>query len=122
LLTSLTGDANATKNVIRSLDDMKEITQNIKQTTQNINTLSASLDKKILKPSSKSLQELELILKDVKHKLDMLDDTVASIGSAHQDIENMKETLRVAIEKSNQVLNKVDAILGDEKKGEVELP
>jgi len=61
-------------------------------------------------------------MKDVKRKLDMIDGTVESIGSSHQDIENMKETLRVAIEKSNQVLNKVDAILGDEKSAEVKLP
>ena len=122
LLTSVTGDSNATKRFINSIDNLALTMQNIKNITLDIKKISASLDKKIVQPSSSSLKELELIMKDVKRKLDMIDGTVESIGSSHQDIENMKETLRVAIEKSNQVLNKVDAILGDEKSAEVKLP
>ncbi len=115
LLTSVTGDKKSTQNIIESL----------KQTTkilQDISKITSSLGKDIVSPASSSLKELEMIMKDVKQKLDTIDGTVKSVGSYDTELIELKEQVIVTIQKSNQILDKVDALMQDESSSEVTLP
>jgi len=115
LLTSATGSKKATKDVIESLKQTAQILKNIEKMT-------SSLDEKIISPASSSIKELELIMKDIKHKLDTIDGTVNSVGSYDNELIELKEQIIVTIQKSNQILDKVDSIMADESSSEVVLP
>jgi len=104
LLTSLTGSSNANKDFIKSLNSLEKMMENI----QNI---SENLDSDIVKPSSSAIKELEAILKDIKLKLEELD-----------DLKPIQDQISTGVEKSNQIMDKVDAMMQDNDEEEVPLP
>ena len=105
-----------------SLEKVSLILQDIKQITNDINKITGSLGRTIITPASSSLQELEAITKDIKHKLDRLDGTVNAIGSYDTDLVELKTQISVGIVKSNQILDKVDSLMSDKNDAEVVLP
>ncbi len=115
LLTSLTGSKSSTQDFIASLNSLEKMMQNIEK-------ISAHLDADIVDPSSSSIKELEAILKDVKSKLKKLDGTVESIGGYDDDLEMIKEQISAGVQKSNQIMDKVDALMQDDDNKEVVLP
>jgi len=122
LLTTITGDENSTKNIVTALNETMIIMKELKKVVFDVSKISASIDEEIIEPSSNSMKELELILKDVKLKLQKLDSTVDSLGSYDKELLDIKEEVSVAIGKSNQILDKVDAFMQDEEHNEVVLP
>lgn len=122
LLTSLTGDKSSAKNISKSLDTTSKILKDIKKITSDINAITSSLNKTIINPASSSISEIELIMKDVKQKLDALDGTIKTIGTYDKDLGELKNQITVGIQKSNQIIDKVDAIMSDESASEVTLP
>ncbi|MBU0721768.1 hypothetical protein KJ877_10525 [bacterium] len=122
LLTTITGDQNSTDNLVKSLNTTADIMQEVHQISKEINTLTSGLDKNIIDPSSSAIQELEAIMKDIKQKLDALDPTVKTFGSFNKDLLDIKEQISVGLAKTNQVMDKVDALMQDEKNAEVKLP
>jgi len=122
LLTSVTGDEESTKNIILSLNETVKIMKDIKKITNDISKITSSLDKVILDPASSSLKELDLIMKDVKRKLDAIDGTVNSIGSYDKELIELKDQISVGIVKSNQIIDKVDKIMSDEINEDIVLP
>lgn len=122
LLTTITGDKKSTKSIISSLHRTDEIMLELHKTAKDISKITASLDEKILNPASSSAKELELIMKDIKNKLDAIDSTVKTVGSYDKDLVELKEQVSVAITKSNQIMDKVDSLMQDTPKQEVELP
>ncbi|MBU1659588.1 MCE family protein [bacterium] len=115
LLTSITGDDASTHNIINSLNTVAQIINDIQKIT-------ASLDKEIINPSASTIRELEGIMQDIKQKLDSLDPAVKTLGSLDKDIVELKEQISVGMQKSNQIMDKVDSLMQDEKKSEVILP
>ncbi len=115
LLTTITGDTAATQSLIRSLESLANI-------MHSTDLLTAKVDQDIMQPSSLAIKELHAILTDVKQKLETLDPTVQSIGALDEDLVGLKDQVAVTLQKSNQILDKVDAIMLDETKEEVELP
>lgn len=137
LLENITGEKTSSQNLVKSMRIAADTMQQLKEISQKANELVASLegkiidptsstikslDNKIIEPSSNVVNELEGIMKDVKKKLDTLNSTVEALGSYDKDLINLKEQLNVGIEKSNQIMDKVDALMQDEKKDEVTLP
>lgn len=122
LLTTITGDENSTKNIVTALNETMLITQELRKVIFDFSQISSTLDEDIVDPSSNSMKELELILKDVKQKLKKLDSTVDSVGSYDKDLLDIKEEVSVAIQKSNQIMDKVDTLMQDEETDEVILP
>ena len=122
LLTSVTGDKKATQNLISSLNKTIKIMQKIEKITYDISAITSSLDKTIVTPTSSSLKNLNVIMKDVKRKLDTIDGTVKSIGSYDKELLDIKDQISVGLVKSNQIIDKVDNILSDTKTKEIELP
>ena len=122
LLTSITGDKESTKNIITSLNKTTQIMQELHNITEDISKTTSTLDSDIVSPASSAIKELELIMKDVKQKLDALDGTVKAVGTYDKDLVELKEQISVSVQKSNQIMDKVDALMQDEEKQEVVLP
>ncbi len=115
LLTSITGDKDSTQGIVSSLRSLEFIMKDIKKIT-------LSLDKDIVSPSSSAIKELDGIMKDIKQKLDALDSTVKVVGEYDKDLLELKEQISVSVQKSNQIMDKVDSLMQDETKREVVLP
>lgn len=115
LLTTITGDKAATQSLIRSLESLASI-------MHHTDLITSKVDQDIVKPSSLVIQELHTILTDVNQKLQTLNPTVQSIGALDEDLIGLKDQVAVTLQKSNQILDKVDAIMLDETKEEVTLP
>jgi uncharacterized protein YoxC len=90
--------------------------------SKDIHTITSNLHEEIIAPSSDAILEINTILKDVNEKLKALDGTVKSIGSYDQDLLLLKEQISVGLAKSNEIMDKVDAILQDNSDAEVTLP
>jgi len=115
LLTTLTGDKKATKDIINSLANIDKIMKDIQKIT-------ATLHQDIVQPSSSAVHELDTILKDIKQKLNTLDATVNAIGGYDKDLIHLKEQISVGVVKSNQIMDKIDSFMENEKSSEVVLP
>jgi uncharacterized protein YoxC len=87
-----------------------------------MSNITATLHKDIVAPTSSSLKEIEGIMKDIKNKLETLDGTVNAVGSYDSDLIELKEQISVGVQKSNQIMDKVDALMQDEKSSKVVLP
>ena len=122
LLTSMTGDKKSTQSVIESLNQTTSMMKDLKKITNNISKITASLDTKIITPTSSSMKEIEIILKDIKSKLDSVDGTVKAVGTYDKDLVELKDQLSVGIQKSNQLLDKVDSIISNKADQKVHLP
>lgn len=115
LLESLTGSKKSSKDFLNSLASLDKMMINLEKIT-------ASLDGEIVKPSSNVMKNLNIILKDVQTKLEKLDDTVTSIGAYDEDLEVIKQEISSGLQKSNQIMDKVDALMQDTDAKDVELP
>ena len=115
LLTSVTGSKQATKETIEAIHHLNGI-------LSNIDTLSKKLDGAILQPASDSIKTFHTILLDLHRSLKDLAPLIRSLGHSDQTVNTLKENIETAIEKSNRLLDKIDALLLDEKNKEVQLP
>ncbi|MEA2099012.1 MAG: MlaD family protein [Campylobacterota bacterium] len=115
ILTSVTGNRDSTINLIKSINLTTKIMDDIRNIT-------SSLDKDIIKPSSSTIKDLEFIMKDITQKLQALDGTVKAVGSYDKDLIELKEQISVSLEKSNQIMDKVDALMQDTSSSKVILP
>nr|WP_321267524.1 hypothetical protein [uncultured Sulfurimonas sp.] len=122
ILSSITGDEASTQSIIASLNKTTEIMKELHDISKNISKTTSSLDAKIVNPASSAIIELDAIMKDVKQKLDALDATVKAVGTYDKDLIELKEQISVSLDKSNQIMDKVDALMQDEDKHEVTLP
>lgn len=122
ILSSITGDKQSTKSIIESLNKTTEIMEELHKISKNISKTTSSLDASIMDPASSAIKELDAIMKDVKQKLDALDGTVKAVGSYDTELIELKEQISVSVQKSNQIMDKVDALMQDEQKQEVTLP
>ncbi len=115
LITTFTGDANATKEVIDSIRQSKEI-------VRNIANITASVDARLIEPTSASLHTLNAILEDLLHKLQTLQPLVLSLGKSDKSITQLQENMQITIEKTNAIMEKIDALIQKNEEKEVELP
>ena len=122
LLTAITGDSASTKIIINSLNETIKIVKNIKLISDEITKITLSLNSKIINPTSSSISEVEGIMKDIKSKLEVLNGTVKSVGSYDNDLIQLKEQISVGLQKSNQIMDKVDSIMQNDDNSEVMLP
>jgi len=122
LLTTITGNKSSTQSVISSLNQTSKIMKNIKNISSDISQITSSLDQSIVNPTSSSIKEVEAIMKDIKLKLEAIDGTVQSVGSMKNDLSSLKEQIAVGLEKSTQLMDKVDALMQDKTQTGVVLP
>jgi ABC-type transporter Mla subunit MlaD len=115
LLTSLTGSQQTSKDIQSALSSLASMMSDIEKITKN-------LDKDIFSPASSATKELDKILKDVNQKLKELDGTVKAVGSFDTELKDIKDQVSSSLQKSNELMDKVDSLLIDETQVEVNLP
>ncbi|MDH4944807.1 hypothetical protein [Sulfurimonas sp. C5] len=115
LLTTVTGDKKATQNMVNSVNELNQILQNINDATKNLKT-------DIVEPTSVSIREFYLILHDLNKKLKTLDPLIENLGGSGADIKVIRQGIKHTIEKTDALMEKVDALLQDQSKDKVELP
>jgi len=115
LLTSITGDKQSTKALIRSLHKIEYILEDINHMTHNLHG-------EVIVPTSKSIKELHKILVDVHTKLQDLDPLVKNLGKSGKDISALQRSIQALLIKTNALMDKVDAVVNDTKTENVELP
>lgn len=106
LLTNLTGDKNSTDSLIKSINELPKIMNNIKELTIGVNN-------DIMPTLLDFLKELDTISKDILSKLKTIE---------NKDLLIMKEEVKTGLVKSNQIIEKVDTLLQSEKNSKVVLP
>lgn len=115
LLTTVTGDKKATQNMVNSVNELNEI-------LKNINGATKGLKSDIIEPTSISIKEFYLILHDLNQKLKTLEPLVQNLGESGTDLKAMRQSIKHTIEKTDALMEKVDALLQDKSKDKVELP
>lgn len=115
LLTSVTGDEASTKALIGSLHEIENILKDVAKITTSLNT-------SLVEPTSQSIHSLHDILIDITKKLKTLDPLVQSIGSSDKQINELQETLSATIEKTDALMDTIDALLKDDDQNKVVLP
>lgn len=122
LLTSVTGDKTSTENVIKSLNETTLILKDVKKITSDISTITKTLNQDIIIPSSSTIKEMELIMKDIKNKLQTIDATVKAVGTYDKDLIELKKQITSGVQKSNQIMDKIDSMMQNESNSNIELP
>jgi len=122
LLTSITGDKASTKNLIASLNKTKQIMQEIHKLSKQLTQTTSTLDKKIIDPTSTTIKDVDAIMLDIKQKLDALDATVKAVGSYDNELVDIKEQISVGMQKSNQIIDKIDSLMQNDSDAKVTLP
>jgi phospholipid/cholesterol/gamma-HCH transport system substrate-binding protein len=121
MIAALTGEKESTKNIVSTIKTLKKSMEEVEKITIEINKVLGEANKNILKPSKDISKNINDILLDVKHKLKSLDSLINTVGSSDKDIELVKEQILLGMDKTNKLLEKVDALLQSNNK-KVKLP
>ncbi len=121
-LTTITGDSKSTDSLISSLNRSDKIMYEFQKISKDLSKITAKLDKKIMDPASSSIKELDAIMKDVKKKLEHIDGTVKTMGSYDKELVELKDEISAGLQKSNQIMDKIDSLMQDSDTQEIELP
>ena len=121
LINALTGDQESAKNIAAAIKTLKQSMEEIETITLDIEKMLGVANKNIIEPTKDITRNINEILIDVKRKLQSLDPLVNTLGSSDQDIELLKEQILLTVDKSNNLLAKVEAILQSNNK-KVRLP
>lgn len=122
LLTTITGDEKSTEQFKTALGDTAATVKEVNALVRKMEAITRSLDEKIITPASNTIEQVNPILHDVKRKLDMLEGTVSAIGSYDTDLLELKDDIRYGIEKTNGLIEKIDAIIEGQHSPEIKLP
>ena len=122
LLTTITGDQNSTDALVASLNETKATMTQIHEISKQIDRIVGEMDNTLISPSNEVLQNINIIMKDIQQKLRAIDGTVKAVGGYDKDLTTIKEQIELSLDKTNKVMDKVDALMQDKKKSEVTLP
>ncbi len=122
LLTSITGDANATKELTQTFYQTNEILKNLTEMSKELNTMLDKMQKGLLTPAGDSMKSLNAIFKDIEKKLSKLDGTVDVLGSYDKELLMLKKELHINLDKTQSLLEKVDMMISSENSETSELP
>ena len=122
LLTSITGDADATKELTHTIYQTSEILKNLTKMTKELNNILQNVQKELVLPAGDSMKSLNAIFKDIEQKLSKLDGTVDAMGTYDKDLLRLKKELHINLDKTQELLEKVDMMLNSDNSASSELP
>lgn len=108
MLTSLTGDDNATVTVT--------------ETIRELNAMVKELHANVVTPSGERMEQIRAILLDVQTKLRTLDGTVNAVGGYEEELIKLRGDVRTGMEKTNRLLDRVNTMMGEAKPESAVLP
>ena len=76
----------------------------------------------IIKPVNLNMEELQLILTDIRSKLKNIDDMVKAVGQSDKDIIYFKEEMRVWLDEVTDLSSRINTMIGDKPQENIELP
>jgi phospholipid/cholesterol/gamma-HCH transport system substrate-binding protein len=115
LLTTLTGDTGTT-------ESFKSTLKEVEHTAIELGSMARELHSNVVTPSSDTLKQLDAILADIAKKLETIEGTIKAIGSYDTDLIELKGDIRTGIQRTNNLLNRVNSMLGEPQPKEAPLP
>jgi len=115
LLTTLTGDPEATRRLKSTLGESERAVRAISTTTRELRD-------NVVTPSKESMKQLDAILQDVSSKLKTLEGTVEALGSYDRDLVELKGDIRSGVERATNLIDRVNTMLGETHPAQAELP
>jgi ABC-type transporter Mla subunit MlaD len=115
LLTTLTGDAESARNFADGIGTLQS-------GIEEIAAMATELHKNVVTPSGDTLKQLDAILADIAKKLETIEGTIRAIGSYDTDLIELKGDIRTGIQRTNNLLDRVNSMLGEPQPREAPLP
>jgi len=122
LLTTITGDANSTAALNASLTQSEMIFNDIRELTTELNKMLKMVEDDIVLPTGETVKNVNIIFTDIQKKLEKLDGVVDTVGSYDKELLLLKKELHINLDKTHQLLDKVDSLLLDRSLDTVTLP
>ena len=122
VLASVTGDQHSAVELQKAITNLNLVLDEMHSIIENANTGVSELRKDIIQPASSNIQELGLVLKDVRHKLKSVDTLINTLANSDQDIKYFKDEMKVLLDEMNDISTRVNSIIGKESQENVELP
>lgn len=122
ILASVTGEPSSALELQKVILNLNLTLEDIRTIVKNSNEGVTEVREEIIHPASSDIKEFSLILKDVRHKLASLDKVVTAIGESDTDVKYFKDEIKVLIDEMGEISTRVNAIIGEESKDNVELP
>lgn len=122
VLASITGRHNSGIELQKAIINLNLALDDIRTTVKNTNAGVSEIREEVIPPASSDLQDLGLILKDVRQKLRSIDPLVNTLADSHKDVRYLKDEIKVLVDEMNEVSTRVNAILGEEAHENIKLP
>lgn len=122
ILASVTGDQNSAVELQKAIINLNLTLEDIRTIVKNANEGVIELREDIIHPVASDIQELSLIIKDVRKKLKSMDNVVATIGDSDGDVKYFKDEIKVLIDEMSELSTRINAIIGEESQDHVALP
>lgn len=129
LISALTGNPQDGTKVSQALDYSQQALAELNQTLKNTKHITAGVEANIMQPTQQLITQLDLVLKtvhkitlDLENKLQLLDGTVEVVANSNQDIELLKQQIIRSVETTNELVDRVNYILSNNKPSKMDLP
>ena len=122
VLSSVTGNRQSAIELHEAISNLNLSLKEFQVIAQNANAGVSELREGILQPASLNMQELSLILKDVRYKLKSMDKVLQNLSGSDKDIEYFKDEMKVLLDEMNELSTRVNSMIGKESQDNVTLP
>lgn len=122
LLYTMTGNGQSAEKFHDAIATLDLALKDIRALVQNTHGGISEIRSDIIKPANASMQELQLIFKDINSKLKAIDQTVTVIGQSDKDIAFLKDEMRVWLEEVTELSTRINTMIGKDPEENIELP
>lgn len=113
----------AASNLLRStISTFNLALSDIRSLVQNTDKGISEVRSDIIKPVNNNIKELDAIFKDINSKLKEIDNTVRIIGQSDKDITTFKDEMNVLLKEVTELSTRINSVIGEEPKKNIELP
>ncbi len=122
LLHTVTGDEKSASRLHQAISQLNLALEDIRSLVQNTDKGISEIREEVVKPANRSIEELDLIFKDIHQKLQELDGTVKAIGQSDKDIKYFKDEMKRLLDEANEISARLNSLIGEEPQENIRLP
>lgn len=129
LISALTGNPQDGAKVSQALDYSQQALAELNQTLKNTQHITGGVETNVMQPTNQLITQLDLVLKtvhkitlDLENKLQLLDGTVEVVANSNKDIDLLKQQIIRSVETTNELVDRVNYLLGSNKPSRLDLP
>jgi ABC-type transporter Mla subunit MlaD len=115
LLNTIIGDEESVNDIKLTIKNLRGTLEEAKATVKNINENTVG-------KANRSVDEINQILINVSHKLDQLDSTFGAVDKIAPELSGMQKDISATINKTDDLIEKVDGYIDGYDNDEVVLP